>query len=136
MTRRRRALESLDDDIRDHIERETRDNLDRGMAPAEARRQALLAFGRVALVKEDTRAIWRWQRVEQLVQDGWYAVRVLRRRPVYALLSVLTLALGIGGTAAVFGVAHGVLLSPLPYAHEREVGVFWMKTDWTHEEYL
>ena len=55
---------------------------------------------------------------------------------MYALLSVLTLALGIGGTAAVFGVAHGVLLSPLPYAHERELGVFWMKTDWTHEEYL
>ena len=136
MTRGRRVLESLEDDIRDHIERETRDNLDRGMAPEEARRQALLKFGNVALVKEDTRAIWGWQRVEQLAQDCFYAVRVLRRRPVYALLSVLTLALGIGGTAAVFGVAHGVLLSPLPYAHERELGVFWMKTDWTHEEYL
>ena len=136
MTRARRALDSLDDDIRDHIERETRDNLDRGMAPEEARRQALLKFGNVALVREDTRAIWRWQRVEQLAQDSSYAVRILRRRPVYALLSVLTLALGIGGTAAVFGVAQGVLLSPLPYAHERELGVFWMKTDWTHEEYL
>ena len=77
-----------------------------------------------------------WQRLEQLAQDSWYAVRVLRRRPVYALLSVLTLALGVGGTASVFGVAHGMLLSPLPYAQEREVGVFWMKTDWTHEEYL
>ena len=88
------------------------------------------------LVKEDTRAVWGWQRLEQLAQDSWYAIRILRRRPVYALLSVLTLALGIGGTAAVFGVAHGVLLSPLPYAHEREIGVFWMKTDWTHEEYL
>jgi putative ABC transport system permease protein len=136
MTRGRRELESLEDDIRDHIEREARDNLDRGMTPEEAHRQALLKFGNVALVKEDTRAIWRWQRVEQLAQDSWYAVRILRRRPVYALLSVLTLALGIGGTAAVFGVAHGVLLSPLPYAHERELGVFWMKTDWTHEEYL
>jgi putative ABC transport system permease protein len=136
MKRGRRALDTLDDDIRDHIERETRDNLERGMPPEEARRQALLKFGNVALVKEDTRAIWGWQRVEQLTQDGWYAVRILRRRPVYALLSVLTLALGIGGTAAVFGVAHGVLLSPLPYAHERELGVFWMKTDWTHEEYL
>ena len=82
------------------------------------------------------RAIWGWQRLEHLAQDSWYAIRILRRRPVYALLSVLTLALGIGGTAAVFGVAHGVLLSPLPYAHEREVGMFWMKTDWTHEEYL
>jgi putative ABC transport system permease protein len=80
--------------------------------------------------------MWGWQRLEQLAQDSWYAMRILRRRPLYALLSVLTLALGIGGTAAVFGVAHGVLLSPLPYAHEREVGVFWMKSDWTHEEYL
>ena len=136
MTRRRQVLDSLDDDIRDHIERETRDNIDRGMAPDEARRKALLTFGNVALVRDDTRAVWGWQRLEQLAQDAWYAVRVLRRRPVYALLSVLTLALGIGGTAAVFGVARGVLLSPLPYAHERELGVFWMKTDWTHEEYL
>jgi putative ABC transport system permease protein len=129
-------METLDDDIRDHIERETGDNVARGMAPDEARRQAILKFGSVALVKEDTRAIWQWQRLEQLAQDGWYAIRILRRRPVYALLSVLTLALGIGGTASVYGVAHGVLLSPLPYAHEHEVGVFWMKTDWTHEEYL
>ena len=136
MMRHKRALHDLDQDIQDHIECETRENIERGMSPEEARRQALLKFGNVALVKEDTRAIWRWQRVEQLAQDSWYAVRVLRRRPVYALLSVLTLALGIGGTAAVFGVAHGVLLSPLPYAHERELGVFWMKTDWTHEEYL
>ena len=136
MKRRRHAVDTLDNDIRDHIERETRENLERGMAPEEARRQALLTFGNVALVTEDTRAIWGWQRLEQLAQDSWYAIRILRRRPFYALLSVLTLALGIGGTAAVFGVAQGVLLSPLPYAHEREVGVFWMKTDWTHEEYL
>jgi predicted permease len=129
-------VETLDDDIRDHIERETRDNVERGMAPEEARRQAILTFGNVALVKEDTRAVWSWQWFERLWRDASYAIRVLRRRPVYALLSTLTLALGIGGTAAVCGVAHGVLLSPLPFAHEREVGVFWMKTDWTHEEYL
>jgi putative ABC transport system permease protein len=136
MTRGRRALDGLDDDIRDHIDRETRDNLDRGMAPDEARSQAILKFGNVALVKEDTRATWGWQRLEQLAQDSCYAIRILRRRPLYALLSVLTLALGIGGTASVYGVAHGVLLSPLPYAHERELGAFWMKTDWTHEEFL
>jgi hypothetical protein len=66
MKRRRRMLDTPDDDIRDHIDRETRDNLDRGMAPDEARRQAILTFGNVALVKEDTRAIWGWQRLEQL----------------------------------------------------------------------
>src|SRR5262245_5386390 len=134
--KRRHVLSTLGDDIRDHIERETRENIERGMAPEEARRQAILRFGNVALVTEDTRAVWGWQRLEQLAQDSGYAIRVLRRRPLYALLSVLTLALGIGGTAAVWGVAQGVLLSPLPYAHEREVGVFWLKTDWTHEEYL
>ena len=80
--------------------------------------------------------MWRWQWLEQLVQDSRYAIRVLRRRPAYALLSMLTLALGIGGTASVYGVARGVLFDPLPFAHEREVGVFWKKTDWTHEEYL
>ena len=80
MKRARRTLNSLDDDIRDHIERETRDNLDRGMAPEEARRQAILTFGNVALVKEATRAIWGWQRLEQLAQDCWYAIRILRRR--------------------------------------------------------
>jgi predicted permease len=136
MTRLRRAVRGLDDDIRDHIERETRDNIERGMTPDEAHRQAMLKFGNVELIKEDTRAVWGWQWLEQVAQDGWYAIRILRRRPTYALLSVLTLALGIGGTASVFGVADGVLLRPLPYAHERELGIFWMKTDWTHEEYL
>ena len=54
MERRKRALDGLDQDIRDHIERETQDNVDRGMAPEEARRQAMLRFGNVALITEDT----------------------------------------------------------------------------------
>lgn len=136
MTRRKRALDGLGEDIRDHIERETRDNIDRGMAPDEARRRAMLRFGNVTLIEEDTRAVWRWQFLDQLLQDCRYAIRTLRRRPTYALLSMLTLALGVGGTASVYGVARSVLLDPLPFAHEREVGVFWKKTDWTHEEYL
>src|SRR5262245_26482537 len=107
MKRSRWALDGLDEDIRDHLEREMRDNIDRGMSPEEALRQARLKFGNVGLVNEDTRAVWRWNRLEQIVQDAWYAVRVLRRRPLHALLSVLTLALGVGGTASVYGVANG-----------------------------
>jgi predicted permease len=136
MKRTRRALDGLNDDIRHHIESETQDNIDRGMTPEEARRRAMVKFGNIALTMEDTGAVWRWQWLEQLLQDGRYAIRMLRRRPAYALLSVLTLALGVGGTASVYGVARGVLFDPLPFAHEREVGVFWKKTDWTHEEYL
>lgn len=70
------------------------------------------------------------------IADVRYAARRLRARPAYAMLAVLTLALGVGGTAAVYGVARGLLFDPLPYAHERELGVFWEKTDWTEEEFL
>jgi putative ABC transport system permease protein len=66
-----------------------------------------------------------------LAADLRYAFRRLLSRPVYALLSIATLALGIGGTAAAYGVTRGVLFDPLPYAHASEVGVFWKKTDWT-----
>jgi predicted permease len=72
----------------------------------------------------------------QLAQDVRYSFRTLWRRPTYALLSVLTLALGVGGAASVYGVARGVLFDPLPIRHENEVGIFWKKTDWNYEEYL
>jgi predicted permease len=69
------------------------------------------------------------------ITDARYAVRRLRARPTYTILSVLTLALGIGGTAAVFGVARPLLFDPLPYAHESEVVTFWMPHWWTEQEY-
>jgi len=69
------------------------------------------------------------------ISDARYALRRLRARPTYTLLSILTLALGIGGTAAVFGVARPLLFDPLPYAHANEVVTFWMPYWWTEEEY-
>jgi putative ABC transport system permease protein len=58
MKRARRALSSLEDDIREHIERETQDNIARGMSRDEARRQAMITFGNVARITEETRAVW------------------------------------------------------------------------------
>jgi len=60
------------------------------------------------------------------ITDAMYAARRLRARPGFTLLSVLTLALGVGGTAAVFGIARPLIFDPLPYANADEVGTFWM----------
>ena len=79
MWRRRRALKGLDNDIRDHIARETEDNIARGMAPDEARRQALVTFRSVSLTQEDTRAVWAWRWLDELIHDTRYAARTLRK---------------------------------------------------------
>jgi putative ABC transport system permease protein len=113
--RRRRALNGVDRDIRDHIERETEDNLARGLPAGEARRQALLAFGNVVLVQEDTRAVWTWIWAEQILQDIRYALRTLRRNPSFAAVVIVTLALGIGMNTAVFSVFNALLVRPITY---------------------
>ena len=70
------------------------------------------------------------------ITDARYAMRRLRARPTYTILSVLTLALGIGGTTAVFGVARPLLFDPLPYANANEVVTFWMPFWWNEEEFM
>jgi putative ABC transport system permease protein len=68
--------------------------------------------------------------------DAHYTMRRLRARPIYTLIAVLTLAFGIGGTAAIFGIARPVIFDPLPYANANELGMFWMPGWWTEQEFL
>lgn len=125
MWRRRRATQDLDDDIRDHIARETEENVARGMAPDEGRRRALVTFGNVPLAIENTRQVWSWAWLDQLRQDLRDASRTLRRNPAFALTAAATLALAIGANTAMFSVLNAVVLRPLPYQSPDELAMVW-----------
>src|SRR5262245_15830646 len=96
--------ESLDDEIRDHLERRAAALREEGVAPDEARRQALLAFGNVTSVREQSRDIRLWAGLETTIRDIRYAWRTLRRTPAFTITAVLSLALAIGANTAIYAI--------------------------------
>jgi predicted permease len=112
---RRRADRRLREEMAEHVALQTEENLRVGMTPGEARRQAVLKLGAAEAIHESHHAEQSLPLVENLLLDLRYAFRMLLRSPGFATIAILTMALGVGATTAIYSVINATLLHPLPY---------------------
>ena len=125
--------DQVDDELAVHLELLVRRLQQEGLSPDQAREAALRRFGDLASVRAECRTLAHdvedhmnrkdfWQ---ELRQDAAYGARTLRRAPLYTTVAVLTLAIGIGASTAIFSVVHAVLLRALPYSQSERVVAIW-----------
>ena len=113
--------ERLQAEVEEHLLMQTAENIQAGLSPTEARRQAMLKFGGVEAMKEEYRDQKGLPFPETLAQDLRYAFRQLAASPGFALIAIATMALGVGATTAIYSVIDATLLHPLPYSHPSEL---------------
>jgi hypothetical protein len=111
----------LEAEIAAHIEMAIEENIQRGLTPLEARRQALMRFGGIDLAKDKQREARGLMKLDILLQDLRYTFRTLGRDRGFTLVAILILALGIGANIAVFSVVNTLLLRPLPFPDSQQL---------------
>ncbi len=111
---RSRRADDLDEEIRVHLKMEEQENIDSGMLKEEARFAALRRFGNVTIAQEKSRGVWGWNFSEQLLQDLRFGLRQMGRNPAFTTTAVITLALAMGATTAIFSLTNALLLKSLP----------------------
>src|ERR1700733_14909778 len=117
----RRADQRVREEMAEHLAFQTEENLHAGMSPAEARRQAALKLGAAQAIREGHHAAQSLPFFENLLFDLRYAVRMLLRSPGFSFIAIVTMALGIGATTAIYSVIDATLLHPLPYPNPAEL---------------
>jgi len=119
--RRREIYQRADEELEFHLAMLEQRMIEAGMSPTDARGMARRQLGNTTLIKEQTLEAWRYTFVDALIRDFRYAVRTLIKNLGFSTTAVLTLALGIGATTAIFSVVHSVLIKPLPYPNADEL---------------
>jgi putative ABC transport system permease protein len=134
--RTRRLDESLDAELQAHLQLLSEENIRRGMAPEEAREAARREFGGV----EQTKQACHQQRgillIDSVMQDLRFALRILVKSPAFAAVAMVTLALGIGATTAVFSVVDRILFRSLPYSHDDRLVAFGLTAPIEKDEFM
>ena len=118
---RSRRYDELSESIREHLDEKIADLMDRGMTREQAENNARREFGNVTNIEERSREVWQWPTLESVWADVKYAIRQLTKSTAFATTAMLTLALGIGATTAIFTLVHAVLLKSLPVVKPSEL---------------
>jgi predicted permease len=127
--KRGRETQRLDAELQFHLDRQIAENLASGMSSEEARHAAFRSFGNPVLLREQTRATWRWGWLEAIARDLRYGTRNLARTPVFTAIAILMLALGIGANTAVFSVMNALLMQLLPVSRPEGLSYVRMPGD-------
>jgi predicted permease len=110
----RRRTKDIPEEIDTHLAMATRERIERGMAPDEARAAAIREFGNVLLVQQTTREVWAWTWLEQLLQDMRLGARILRQAPALSATTIVLIALVVGGNTTIYSMVNSLLVSPAP----------------------
>src|SRR5215831_11884181 len=115
----------IDEEVRAHLQMAVQDRIGRGESAEDAERNARREFGNELLIRETTRKMWGWTRLELVLRDVRFALRQLRRNPVFTAVAILSLGLGVGGNTAIFSIVKAMLLAPLPYPEGDRLVMVW-----------